>query len=141
MKSTKRARLEAHGWRVGSAAEFLELTPEEAAFVETKLALSRCVRSRRTAQNVSQAGLAKRLKSSQSRVAKLEAAAAEFQETRKLSPDFADAHNNLGIALASLGKLDEAIEHFREAIRLDPSFPDAKNNLAIALAQKKGAGR
>ena len=74
MKNTKRARLEAHGWRVGSAAEFLELTPEESAFVETKLALSRCVRSRRTVQNVSQAALAKRLKSSQSRVAKMEAA-------------------------------------------------------------------
>jgi predicted XRE-type DNA-binding protein len=74
MKSAKRARLEAHGWRVGSAAEFLELTPEEAAFVETKLALSRCVRSRRTAQNISQSVLAKRLKSSQSRIAKLEAA-------------------------------------------------------------------
>lgn len=74
MKSTKRARLEAHGWRVGSAAEFLALTPEEAAFVETKLALSKCVRERRTAQNVSQTVLAKRLKSSQSRVAKMEAA-------------------------------------------------------------------
>jgi ribosome-binding protein aMBF1 (putative translation factor) len=74
MKSTKRARLEARGWRVGSAAEFLELTPEEAAFVETKLALSKCVRDRRTAQNVSQSVLAKRLKSSQSRVAKMEAA-------------------------------------------------------------------
>lgn len=74
MKSTKRARLEAHGWRVGSAAEFLDLTPEEAAFVETKLALSKSVRERRTAQNVSQTVLAKRLKSSQSRVAKMEAA-------------------------------------------------------------------
>ena len=74
MKNTKRARLEAHGWRVGSVAEFLELTPEEAAFVETKLALSRCVRDRRTAQNISQSVLAKRLKSSQSRVAKMEAA-------------------------------------------------------------------
>ena len=74
MKNTKRARLEAHGWRVGSAAEFLELTPEEAAFIETKLALSKCVRQRRTSQNVSQAMLAKRLKSSQSRIAKMEAA-------------------------------------------------------------------
>ena len=74
MKSTKRARLEARGWRVGSAAEFLELTPEEAAFVETKLALGQSVRERRTAQNVSQSVLAKRLKSSQSRVAKMEAA-------------------------------------------------------------------
>ena len=74
MKNNKRARLEVHGWRVGSAAEFLELTPEEAAFIETKLALSKCVRDRRTAQNVSQSVLAKRLKSSQSRVAKMEAA-------------------------------------------------------------------
>lgn len=74
MKNSKRVRLEAHGWRVGSAAEFLELSPEEAAFVETKLALSRSVRDRRTAQHVSQAALAKRLKSSQSRVAKMEAA-------------------------------------------------------------------
>jgi hypothetical protein len=74
MKNGKRARLETHGWRVGSAAEFLDLTPEETAFVETKLALSRCVRDRRTAQKVSQAVLAKRLKSSQSRVAKMEAA-------------------------------------------------------------------
>lgn len=74
MKSSKRARLEAHGWRVGSAAEFLELTSEEAAFVETKLALSQSLRERRSAQKVSQAELAKRLKSSQSRVAKMETA-------------------------------------------------------------------
>ena len=52
----------------------MDLTPEEAAFVETKLALSKYVHDRRTAQNVSQSVLAKRLKSSQSRVAKIEAA-------------------------------------------------------------------
>jgi hypothetical protein len=74
MKKDKRLRLEARGWRVGSAADFLTLTPEEAAFVETKLALSACLRERRTAQSVSQAALAKRLASSQSRVAKMEAA-------------------------------------------------------------------
>lgn len=74
MKNSKRARLEAHGGRAGSAAEFLELTPEEAAFVETKLALSQRLRERRAAQSVSQVELAKRLKSSQSRVAKMEAA-------------------------------------------------------------------
>ncbi|HEY2433528.1 MAG TPA: helix-turn-helix transcriptional regulator [Vicinamibacterales bacterium] len=74
MKIKKRTRLQAHGWRVGSAADFLELTPEEAAFVETRLALSQCLRNRRLAQKMSQATLAKRLKSSQSRVAKMEAA-------------------------------------------------------------------
>lgn len=74
MNNKKRARLQARGWRVGSAAEFLQLTPAEAAFVETKLALSRSLRQRRAAQNISQTTLAKRLKSSQSRVAKMEAA-------------------------------------------------------------------
>ena len=73
MKRTKRATLEAHGWRVGSAEEFLELTAAEAAFIETKLALSRSLRDRRTAEGLSQAALAKRLHSSQSRVAKMEA--------------------------------------------------------------------
>jgi hypothetical protein len=100
MKSTKRARLEAHGWRVGSAAEFLELTPEESAFVETKLALSRCVRSRRTAQNVSQAVLAKRLKSSQSRVAKMEAADATVSVDLLLRALFALGAKRRDIAVA-----------------------------------------
>ncbi|MEP6917744.1 MAG: helix-turn-helix transcriptional regulator [Acidobacteriota bacterium] len=74
MKQTKRARLEAHGWRVGSAQEFLDLSAEEAALVETKLRLSRAVRERRAKLSQSQATLAKRLHSSQSRVAKIEAA-------------------------------------------------------------------
>jgi len=74
MNKTKRTKLAAKGWRVGSASDFLELSAEEAAFVETKLALSESLRARRTAQHLSQAALAKRLKSSQSRVAKMEAA-------------------------------------------------------------------
>jgi predicted XRE-type DNA-binding protein len=74
MHKNKRARLEAHGWRVGDATDFLALTPEEAALVATKLALSGSVRDRRMAQGLSQAELAKRLKSSQSRIAKVEAA-------------------------------------------------------------------
>jgi DNA-binding transcriptional regulator YiaG len=74
MKKTRRAALEAQGWRIGAAADFLDLTPEEAAFIETKLALSQSVRDRRVAQGLSQAALARRLTSSQSRVAKMEAA-------------------------------------------------------------------
>jgi predicted XRE-type DNA-binding protein len=74
MNKNKQRKLEAQGWRVGSAAEFLGLSPEEAAFVETKVALSQSLRQRRTAQHLSQATLAKRLRSSQSRVAKMEAA-------------------------------------------------------------------
>lgn len=73
MKRTKRTRLEARGWRVGSAKEFLALNPEEAALVETRLALSQALRSRRVANGLTQGELARRLKSSQSRVAKMEA--------------------------------------------------------------------
>ena len=73
MDTAKRKRLEAAGWRVGSAAEFLELSPEEAALVGLRLALSASVRRRRTRQRLTQSALAKRLGSSQSRVAKMEA--------------------------------------------------------------------
>jgi DNA-binding XRE family transcriptional regulator len=73
MKHAKRARLEHQGWRIGSAEEFLDLSPAEAALIETKLALSRSLRDRRAAEGLSQAALAKRLSSSQSRVAKMEA--------------------------------------------------------------------
>jgi len=73
MKKSKRDRLEAAGWRVGSADEFLELTPEESAFLDLKLALSASLREERQARRMTQVALAKRLHSSQSRVAKMEA--------------------------------------------------------------------
>lgn len=47
MKKAKRNRLERRGWRVGSAAEFLKLSAEEAALLETKLG-DRKVLPRRT---------------------------------------------------------------------------------------------
>ena len=73
MDAKKRKRLEAAGWAVGDAADFFRLSPEEAALVEMRLALSRSLRERRLAAGLTQAALAKQLGSSQSRVAKLEA--------------------------------------------------------------------
>lgn len=72
MKKAKKQKLEAAGWRVGSASDFLGLSPEEAAFVEMKLALAAGVKQRRIAEGLTQGDLASRLGSSQSRVAKLE---------------------------------------------------------------------
>jgi DNA-binding XRE family transcriptional regulator len=74
MKSAKRRRLESAGWRVGSAAEFLGLSREEAALVELKVALSTGIKQRRLAKGLTQGELATRLGSSQSRVAKIEGA-------------------------------------------------------------------
>ena len=74
MKTAKKKKLEAAGWKVGSAAEFLELTPEETVLVNLKLDLAARVKELRTEQNVTQTKLATMLGSSQSRVAKIESA-------------------------------------------------------------------
>ena len=73
MDTKKRKRLEAAGWQVGTAAQFLKLTPAEATLVEMRVALSQSLKERRLAAGLTQAALAKALGSSQSRVAKLEA--------------------------------------------------------------------
>jgi DNA-binding XRE family transcriptional regulator len=77
MKDTKRKKLEAAGWRVGSADELLGLSAVESALVDLRLALSQALRERRERLHMSQRTLAERIKSSQSRVAKMEAADAE----------------------------------------------------------------
>jgi predicted XRE-type DNA-binding protein len=74
MKAAKRRNLESAGWTVGDASEFLQLTPEEAEFVEIKLALARRLRELREEHNWTQADVARLVGSSQSRVAKMEAA-------------------------------------------------------------------
>ena len=72
MRPTKRKKLEAKGWKVGSVADFLELTPEEETFIEMKLSLSHNLKKMRKHKRLSQLALAKLIKSSQSRVAKME---------------------------------------------------------------------
>ncbi|MGE0639335.1 MAG: helix-turn-helix domain-containing protein [Thermoanaerobaculia bacterium] len=74
MKPAKRARLEASGWTVGTAAEFLALDEIESAIVDLRLTLGRSLRDRRTRRGLTQSELARQLGSSQSRVAKMEAA-------------------------------------------------------------------
>jgi predicted XRE-type DNA-binding protein len=73
MKASKRAALEKAGWTVGSADEFLHLSPEEQAFVDVKLALAEALRTRRERKNLTQAQVARLLGSSQPRVAMMEA--------------------------------------------------------------------
>lgn len=72
MRKTKKDRLEKQGWRVGTVEEFLDLSPEESAYIEMKLRLSENLRERRQRRKLSQIQLAKLIKSSQSRVAKME---------------------------------------------------------------------
>ena len=75
MKRAKKKRLESAGWRVGAADDFLGLSQEEARVVEMKLTLSGTLRRHRLKKKLTQEALAKKLGSSQSRVAKLESGA------------------------------------------------------------------
>ena len=73
MKASKRTVLEKAGWAIGSAEDFLEMSPDERAFVEVKLALAEALRTRRQHKKLTQTQVAKILGSSQPRVAMMEA--------------------------------------------------------------------
>ncbi len=73
MRSNKKKRLEAKGWKAGSAKEFLRLSSQEEAYIEIKLRLAGSLRNQRLRRNMTQSDVAKVINSSQSRVAKMEA--------------------------------------------------------------------
>jgi ribosome-binding protein aMBF1 (putative translation factor) len=73
MRASKRKKLESRGWRVGNAKEFLNLSDEESAYIDLRMKLAQGLRARRSSKGLSQIELAKAIRSSQSRVAKMEA--------------------------------------------------------------------
>jgi hypothetical protein len=73
MEAAKRKKLQKAGWKVGTATNLLGLTSEEAAYVEVKLHLAKELVNRRRSLGLTQVAVAKRIRSSQSRVAKMEA--------------------------------------------------------------------
>ena len=72
MDIAKQKKLEDNGWKVSTTYEFLGLSIEEELFIELKLSLSKQLREIRVSHQVTQKALAKRIQSSQSRVAKME---------------------------------------------------------------------
>ena len=74
VNKAKQSRLKKKGWRFGTADEFLGLSTEELTYIELKLALSDKLKEKRVSKSLTQAELAKIMNSSQSRVAKMEAA-------------------------------------------------------------------
>lgn len=72
MDKNKRKKLEKKGFEVTTVADFLELTPDEQEIIELRLALSRAIKKIRVEKSLSQTVFAKKLKTSQSRLAKME---------------------------------------------------------------------
>ena len=74
MQTNKRKKLAEAGWQVGDTSDFLGLTPEEQAYIELRLKLADGLKARRSQSKLTQVEVAASLGSSQSRVAKMEAA-------------------------------------------------------------------
>lgn len=73
MDSGKKKRLGKRGRTFGDAKAFLGLSEDELAYIELKLAFGRSLRQQRRMRKMTQVELAGLIKSSQSRVAKMEA--------------------------------------------------------------------
>ena len=66
-------------------------------------------------------------------------AIAEYQAALRIEPDFAEAHTNLGNALAQTpGRLPEAIAEYQAARRIRPDLAAVHYNLANTLARMSG---
>jgi predicted XRE-type DNA-binding protein len=74
MIEAKKRALLAAGFVCGDAEDLLQLTDEERKLVELRLAVSRAVRTRRKESNLTQTQVARKLKTSQPRSAKIESA-------------------------------------------------------------------
>ena len=74
MSTLLKKKLHGTNWQIGDAADFLQLNAEESALIDIRLSLAQAAKQSRVQHELSQTELAKRMKSSQSRIAKIEAA-------------------------------------------------------------------
>ena len=100
MRAETRKKLEAAGWQVGDAKEFLSLSDVESRLVDIKLALAEMLRIVREKNRLTQAKLAKRIRSSQSRIAKIEAGDASVSVDLLLKSLIAAGANSRELAKA-----------------------------------------
>lgn len=104
MRADKRKKLERAGWVVGSAADFLELSPAEEALIEVKLKLSETLKKIREDKRISQQKLAEIVGSSQSRIAKMEAGDSSVSMDLLVKSIFATGASATVVATAIAGR-------------------------------------
>jgi predicted XRE-type DNA-binding protein len=75
MDVIKRKALADAGWKIGDAADFLEMSADERQLLDTRMSIAMAIRQQRESQKLTQKQLGARLKTSQPRVAKIERAA------------------------------------------------------------------
>ena len=58
-----------------------------------------------------------------------------YKECLQINPDFAEAHNNLGVLLDDMGRKEDAEAEYREALRINLDFAVAHYNLGVLLKE------
>lgn len=101
MDKTRKEKIEAAGGELTTVADLLELTAEEIALIELKLALAKKLKETRLSTEKSQTELAQVIGSSQSRVAKMEKA---------------DTSVSLDLLITSLLKAGVSLTEVKQAI-------------------------
>tara|TARA_A100001391_G_scaffold205435_2_gene206243 strand:+ start:2343 stop:2765 length:423 start_codon:yes stop_codon:yes gene_type:complete len=119
MHASKRKKLEAAGYKVGDAADFLDLSPEEAALIDVKVKLASQLVALRKKAKISQSVLAQRIGSSQSRVAKMEACDPSVSMDLMFKTAFAlgASHEKVGKLVAALAGNDAAVSKRKAAAK------------------------
>ncbi|MGE5344471.1 MAG: helix-turn-helix domain-containing protein [Acidithiobacillales bacterium] len=108
-EARKVARLERAGWKTVTVQEFLGLSGEDMAIIEVKVALAKRLRAQRRRAGLSQLEVAKIVRSSQPRVAKMEAA------DKSVSIDLlVKALVRTGVSVQEIGRSLEKITVSRE---------------------------
>ena len=64
-----------------------------------------------------------------------------YERALACNPDFADAHNNIGIVHLDLGQLENAAKSYKAAIKIKPDFAEAHYNLGVVLQDLNQTGR
>ena len=103
MDAAKRKAIEAAGWKVGDAADFLEMSDAERQLLDTRVELAMAVRRQRRAVHLSQKQLGARLKTTQPRIAKIERAASDVSMDQLIRA-FAAAGGRITVRATSKAK-------------------------------------
>jgi transcriptional regulator with XRE-family HTH domain len=138
MKEVKTGQAKAETWASGSYADFLGLTTDERLLIEFRASIRSAVRRVRTENGLTQAQLAKRIESGQSRVAKIESGASDVSLDLICRALFAAGGTltDLARAATEAAESDRVFEAMKN--RPEPAKPPKKPSHRVAT--KAGAG-
>jgi Flp pilus assembly protein TadD len=63
-----------------------------------------------------------------------------YNQALKLKPDYAEAHNNLGNALANTGNYSQSLQHLAQALKINPDYAEAHYNIGVILVRMQRTG-